>query len=79
MQNLEDLLLKATCGEDYSDELQCVCTLYTELDASSLKVQLTNLATCFASNSITTLRKILDYLCSLSSDARSFFKEVHVC
>ena len=77
-RKLEDLLLKATHEEDYSDELQCVCALYTEVDANSLNVQLKNLATHFAatSNSITTLQEIVDYLCSLTSDDKSFFKEV---
>jgi len=75
-RNLENLLLKATRGEDYSDELQCVCALYTELDASNLKVQLMNLATQFGGNSTTMLCEILDYLCGLSPDSRSFFKEV---
>ena len=77
-RKLEDLLLKATREEDYNGELQCVCGFYTEVDANSLKVQLTNLATHFAatSNSITTLHEIVDYLRSLTSDAKSFFKKV---
>ena len=75
-RNLEDLLLKATRGLDYSNELQSVCSLYTEIDASSLKVQLTTLATHFATESSVSLCDILDYIRSLSSDARCFFKEV---
>ena len=75
-RSLEDLLLKAVRGLDYSIELQSVCSLYTEIDASSLKVQLTNLATKFATESSVSLREILDYIHSLSSDARCFFKEV---
>ena len=51
-----------------------MCALYTDLDASSLKMQLMNLATKFAGNSTTMLHEILDYLCGLSPDARSFFK-----
>ena len=76
-RNLEDLLLKATRGLDYSNELQSVCSLYTEIDASSLKVQLTTtLAAHFATESSVSLCEILDYIYSLSSDARCFFKEV---
>ena len=77
-RNLEDLLLKATRGLDYSNELQSVCSLYTEIDASSLKVQLTTLATHFATELSVPLREILDYIHvhSLFSDARCFFKEV---
>ena len=60
-RNLEDLLLKAAHREEYGDELQQVCALYEELDISSLKVQLTTLATHFASKSHTpTFREILD-------------------
>ena len=33
--NLQDLRLKATRGLDYSNELQSVCSLYAEIDASS--------------------------------------------
>ena len=69
-----ELAAQGYSWEDYSDELQCVCALYTELDASSLKMQLMNLATKFAGNSTTMLHEILDYLCGLSPDARSFFK-----
>ena len=35
-----ELAAQGYSWEDYSDELQCVCALYTELDASSLKMQL---------------------------------------
>lgn len=73
-RNLENLLLKAARGEDYTNELQCVCALYTELDASSPKMQLMNLATQFTGNSTAMVHEILDYLRGLLPDARSFFK-----
>ena len=53
--SLEDLLLKAVRGLDYSNELQSVCSLYTEIDASSLNMHLTNLATHFATESPVSL------------------------
>ena len=56
--------------------MQSMRSLYTEIDASSLNVQLTTLVTHFATESSLSLREILDYIHSLSSDARCFFKEV---
>ena len=56
--------------------MQSVCSLYTEIDASSLKVQLTTLATHFTTELSVSLCEILEYIRSLSSDARCFFKEV---
>ena len=69
-----ELAAQGYSWEDYSDELQCVCALYTDLDASSLKMQLMNLATQFAGNSTTMLHEILDCVaCHLMPGVSSRF------
>ena len=75
-RNLEDLLLNACRGHEYHEELQRVCLLYHELDASQLDVQIKNLATHFTDTPSITLHKIIEYFRSLSAATRSFFSEV---
>ena len=57
--------------------LREVLAVYHELDASQLKLQLSNLATYFQENSITaSLEECLKYLRTLSPAARTFYSEV---
>ena len=75
-RNLEDLLLNACCDREYQEELQQVCLLHHELDASQLDAQLKNLGTHFTDTPAVNLREIIEYPRSLSSAARNFFSEV---
>ncbi len=51
--------------------------MYPELDASQLKLQLSNLATYFQKSDITvSLKECLTYLRNLSPAAKSFYSEV---
>lgn len=51
--------------------------MYYELDASQLKMQLSNLATYFQENNITvSLEEFFKYLRSLSAAAKTFYSEV---
>ena len=57
--------------------LREVLAVYHELDASQLKLQLSNLATYFQENSITaSLEECLKYLQTLSPAAKTFYSEV---
>ena len=76
-RNLEELLIKGAAGSDFSEHLREVSAVYHELDASQLKLQLSNLATYFQDNSITvSLEECLKYLRSLSPAAKDFYSEV---
>ena len=75
--NLEELLLKGAAGSDYSQQLGKVSGVYSELDASQLKLQLSNLATYFQENDImVSLEECLKYLRSLSPAAKTFYSEL---
>ena len=75
--NLEELLVKGTAGQEFSDEKKKVCELYHEIDGSQLNVQLESLATYFKSENIpVSLKECVKYLQSLSDDAKSFYSEV---
>ncbi len=76
-RNLEELLLKGAAGSDLNEQLREVSGVYPELDASQLKLQLSNLATYFQKSDITvSLKECLTYLRNLSPAAKSFYSEV---
>ena len=76
-RNLEELLLRGAAGSDFSEQLKEVSGVYYELDASQLKMQLSNLATYFQENNITvSLEEFFKYLRSLSAAAKTFYSEV---
>ena len=61
-RNLEEVLVNGAAGNDVSDQLTKVTELYSEIDSSLLKVQLSNLSTHFKESSIVaTLAVCLRY------------------
>ncbi len=67
LKNLENLLIKAANGKEYSEELAFVIDCYSDVTESSLSAQLQNLTTAFASSpEKPTLRTIKEYIISLS-------------
>ena len=70
-QNLEDLLLQALSGADFSGTMQQVTGLYHEPDASTLEVQLKTLASHFKNRSThgSTIKECIQYLRGLSAEA----------
>lgn len=76
-RNLEELLFNGAAGSDFSEQLKEVSEVYHELDASQLKIQLSNLATYFQETNITvSLEECFKYLRSLSPAAKTFYSEV---
>ena len=75
-RNLEELLQKKFCGNNYADELRQVTDLYQELDCSVFEVDLKSLATHFKGTTSITLEVCIKYLRSLSSRAKHFFGKV---
>jgi len=70
-RKLEHLLLNACQGRQYRDQLQYLCDLYQELDASLLDVQLQSLQGQFAQSD-----ECIAFLQELSPPARTYYSEV---
>jgi hypothetical protein len=77
-RKLEDLLLKACEGADYTGEFQFLCELYEELDISQLDLQLKSLQIQLQNQpqSSTSIQPCITFLRDLSPPARTYFSEV---
>jgi len=75
-RNLEDLLLNACQGRQYRDQLQYLCDLYQELDASLLDVQLQSLQGQLAQSDECSIKACIAFLLELLLPARTYYSEV---
>jgi len=73
---LEDLLLNACQGRECREQLQYLCDLYRELDASQLDVQIQSLKNQFAQSVECPIKTCIAFLQELSLPARTYFSEV---
>ena len=76
--NLEQLLLKAVCKENYSSEFDFVTKFYgPDLNVHALEMQLQIFATNFImEGKKTSIKDILKYLRNISSAQRAFLSEI---
>ena len=76
--NLEQLLLKAVCKENYSSEFDFVTKFYgPDLNVHALKIQLQIFATNFImEGKKTSIKDILKYLRNISSAQRALLSEI---
>ena len=68
--------MNACQGREYREQLQYLCDLYQELDASQLDVQLQNLKGQFAQSDECSIKACIAFLQELSLPVRTYFSEV---